>query len=106
MRLFVGKRCGSALSGAVLAVVRGTAAQAQAPSDLPTRMQDPNQWVMAARDYANTRFSPLDQIHTDNAKQLHLAWTFFVGADRWQEAAPIFVDNTMYVVGPYAGPYP
>jgi lanthanide-dependent methanol dehydrogenase len=106
MRLFVGKRCGSALSGAVLAVVLGTAAQAQAPSDLPTRMQDPNQWVMAARDYANTRFSPLDQINTDNAKQLQLAWTFSVGADRGQEAAPLIIDNTMYVVGPYAGPYP
>src|SRR3954471_18714824 len=104
MRLFVGKRCGSALSGAVLAVVLGTAAQAQAPSDLPTSMQEPNQWVMAARDYANTRFSPLDQINTDNAMHLQLACSFAVVAYRGQEAAPLIIDNTMYVVGPYAGP--
>jgi PQQ-dependent dehydrogenase (methanol/ethanol family) len=80
---------------------------AQAPSsDLPARMKDANQWPMAARDYANTRYSELDQINTSNASQLQLAWTFSVGADRGQEAAPIIVDGTMYVVGPYDGPYP
>ena len=30
-----------------------------------------------ARDYANTRFSPLDQINTKNVDQLRVAWTFF-----------------------------
>src|SRR3954467_12622766 len=80
---------------------------AQAPSsDLPARMKDANQWPMAARDYANTRYSELDQINTSNASQLQLAWTFSVGADRGQEAAPIVIDGTMYVVGPYDGPYP
>jgi PQQ-dependent dehydrogenase (methanol/ethanol family) len=61
---------------------------------------------MAAHDYANTRFSELDQININNASRMQLAWTFSVGADRGQEAAPIIVDGTMYVVGPYAGPYP
>jgi len=80
---------------------------AQAPSsDLPARMKDANQWPMAARDHANTRYSELDQINTSNASQLQLAWTFSVGADRGQEAAPIIVDGAMYVVGPYDGPYP
>lgn len=85
---------------------RGQTPPASASNELATRMQDPNQWVMPARNYANTRFSSLDQINTDTAKHLKLAWTFSLGADRGQEAAPIIVDNTMYVVGPYAGPYP
>ena len=56
---------------------------------------------MAARDYENTRFSPLDQIKTDNAKDLKVAWTFSTGVNRGQEAAPIVVGDTMYVVTPY-----
>jgi hypothetical protein len=33
-------------------------------------MKDPAQWPMAARDYANTRYSDLDQINTSNVSQL------------------------------------
>jgi lanthanide-dependent methanol dehydrogenase len=44
---------------------------------------------MAPHDYANTRFSELDQINAGNVGQLQLAWTFSVGADRGQEAAPL-----------------
>ncbi|HEU5276520.1 MAG TPA: PQQ-dependent dehydrogenase, methanol/ethanol family [Xanthobacteraceae bacterium] len=77
-----------------------------ASSDLVSLSRDPNQWPMAPRDYANTRFSPLDQIKASNIGQLHVAWTFSLGADRGQEAAPLVIDGTMYVVGPYAGPHP
>ncbi|MBV8458920.1 MAG: hypothetical protein JO122_20175 [Acetobacteraceae bacterium] len=35
---------------------------------------DPNQGAVFGRDYANTRFSPLNQINTQNAPQLKLAW--------------------------------
>ncbi len=79
---------------------------AQSSADLLTLSRDKNQWVMAPHDYASTRFSELDQIHAGNVGQLQLAWTFSIGADRGQEAAPLIVDNTMYVVGPYAGPHP
>ena len=61
---------------------------------------------MAAKNYQNTRFSPMEQINAGNVAQLKLAWTFSVGVDRGQEAAPIVVDGMMYVVAPYAGPYP
>ncbi len=82
-------------------------AQNNAPSsDLLTLSRDKNQWAMAPHDYANTRFSELDQINASNVGQLQLAWTFSVGANRGQEAAPLIVDNTMYVVAPYAGPHP
>src|SRR3954464_12919115 len=91
----------------MVAAGQSSPAFAQAPSsDLAARMKDASQWPMAARDYANTRYSELDQINTSNASQLQLAWTFSVGVDRGQEAAPLIVDGTMFVVSPYDGPYP
>ncbi|HEY7663076.1 MAG TPA: PQQ-dependent dehydrogenase, methanol/ethanol family [Xanthobacteraceae bacterium] len=74
--------------------------------DLASLSQDDNQWVMAPKNYANTRFSKLDQIKTSNVSELKVAWSFSVGADRGQEAAPLVVNGTMYVVSPYAGPHP
>jgi PQQ-dependent dehydrogenase (methanol/ethanol family) len=59
------------------------------------------QWPMPAKNYASTRFSGLDQINTENVKNLKVAWTFDTGVNRGQEAAPIVVNNTMYVLTPY-----
>ena len=59
------------------------------------------EWHMAAGDYASTRFSPLAQITAGNARELRLAFTFDTGTDRGQEAAPIVVNNTMFIVTPY-----
>ena len=69
-------------------------------------MKDDKQWPMAAKNFANTRFSGLDQINNQNVGELRLAWTFSVGAPRGQEAAPIVVDGTVFVVAPYAGVHP
>ena len=59
------------------------------------------EWPMAARDPANTRFSPLDQITTGNVDRLRVAFTFPLGVERGQEAPPIVVGSTMYVVAPF-----
>ena len=56
---------------------------------------------MPAKNYASTRFSGLGQINAGNAGQLGLAWEFSLGSDHGQEAAPIVVGDTMYVVGAY-----
>jgi len=58
-------------------------------------------WVRPARDYSSTRFSPLDQINTENAKQLVVKATFSTGVLHGHEAAPIVANNTMYIVTPY-----
>jgi PQQ-dependent dehydrogenase (methanol/ethanol family) len=63
--------------------------------------KDDGQWPRATKDYANTRYSTLDQINTGNVAQLKVAWTFDTGVPRGQEAAPIVVNNTMYVVSPW-----
>jgi lanthanide-dependent methanol dehydrogenase len=71
---------------------------------LPVAAADPGddgQWPMVAKDYANTRFSALDQITPANVKNLKVAFTFSMGVDKGQEAAPLVVDDTMYLVAPY-----
>lgn len=74
---------------------------AASAEDLTTLSADPDQWVMPAKNHASTRYSELDQINRNNVKDLQLAWTFSVGVNRGQEAAPIVIDGLMYVVGPH-----
>jgi PQQ-dependent dehydrogenase (methanol/ethanol family) len=56
---------------------------------------------MAAKNYASTRYSELDQINTDTIRNLRVDFTFSTGVLRGHEAAPIVVDGTMYIVTPY-----
>jgi lanthanide-dependent methanol dehydrogenase len=56
---------------------------------------------MAARDHASTRFSPLDEINAGNVGSLQLAFSYSTGLDKGQEAAPLVVGDTMYVVMPF-----
>ena len=58
-------------------------------------------WSMPAHDYAGTRFSPLAEINVTNAVRLELAFSFSTGVEKGHEAAPIVVNDTMYVVTPY-----
>lgn len=63
--------------------------------------QEDGQWQMPAKNYASTRFSGLSEINTGNVNNLKVAWTFSTGVVRGHEAAPIVVNNTMYIVTPY-----
>ncbi len=67
----------------------------------PVAAQDDDSWPIPGRDLAGSRYSPLDQINTENVKGLAVAWTFSLGVLRGQEAAPIVAENTMFVVTPY-----
>ncbi len=69
--------------------------------DLASLSQDPKQWVMPARDYASTRFSPLDQINSANVPTLQMAWMFSVGTTGGQEAVPLVVGDTLYIVSSF-----
>ncbi len=82
----------SVMAGPVYFVASATAA---------TTSADDGQWGRPARDFASTRYSALNQITVDNVKQLKLAWSFSTGVNRGQEAAPLVVGTTMYVVTPY-----
>src|SRR3954467_14042399 len=59
---------------------------------------DDGQWTMPAKDYGAYRYSQLNQINTGNAKDLKLAFTFSTGTLNGLEAAPLVVNNTMYVI--------
>lgn len=72
-----------------------------APNQAAVPADEDGQWPMPGKNYQNTRYSGLDQINTTNAAALKVAWTFSTGVNRGQEAAPIVVGDTMYVVTPF-----
>jgi alcohol dehydrogenase (cytochrome c) len=104
LRQQIARRACSSRLGLLLLLLAPLVASAQ-PS-LTELAADQKNWPMASRDYANTRYSSLDQINVQNASQLKLAWSFSVGVARGQEAAPLVIDGVMYVVAPYDGPRP
>jgi PQQ-dependent dehydrogenase (methanol/ethanol family) len=63
---------------------------------------EPGSWMTHGRDYAEQRFSPLDQIHTGNVGELGLAWSFDLGSTRGVEATPIVVDGVLYVTASWS----
>src|SRR4051812_34728170 len=81
-----------------------TAAESTTPSIVPppaAAPPDDGQWTMPAKNYASTRYSELAEITADNVKNLQVAFTFSLGANRGQEAAPLVVGDTMYIVTSY-----
>ena len=64
--------------------------------------QNPADWVMPTGDYANTRYSELDQITRDNVGDLQVAWTKSTGVLRGHEGQPLVIGDMMY----YATPFP
>ena len=56
---------------------------------------------MPAKNYSSTRFSALEEITPQNVRQLKVAFTLSTGVIQGHEAAPLVVNNTMYVVTPY-----
>jgi lanthanide-dependent methanol dehydrogenase len=86
---------------AVLIAPAGLILPATANDALVKMTQDPNQWVIPTGDYANTRYSKLDQINATNAGKLTPAWTFSTGVLRGHEGGPLVIGNVMYVHTPF-----
>jgi quinoprotein glucose dehydrogenase len=70
----------------------------------------PESWPCYGRDSGGSRYSPLDQINSENVKNLRIAWVYRTGeADDTSparkkaafEATPILVDETLYLSTPY-----
>ena len=54
-------------------------------------------WLSYGRTQGETRYSPLKQIDTTNAKRLGLAWSYVMGAGGGnQEGTPLMWNNTLY----------
>src|SRR2546426_12366444 len=74
---------------------------ASANDELIKLSKDPNQWVMPTGDYANTRYSQLNQINKDNVKNLRAVWTFSTGVLRGHEGGPLVIGDVMYIHTPF-----
>src|SRR5213595_3665330 len=57
----------------------------------PAGAQAGNEWSMYGADYANTRYSALDQISTKNVRELRVAWIRSLGSLEAQQATTIVV---------------
>jgi PQQ-dependent dehydrogenase (methanol/ethanol family) len=83
------------------ALLGGGTASAQDNIDLRQAAQHPGQWWMPAGDYANTRFSTLQQINVQNAHALRPVWTFSTGVLRGHEGGPLIIGDMLYVHTPF-----
>src|SRR6516165_5530578 len=58
---------------------------------------DRSDWLTYGRTYDEQRFSPLEQINTNNVKNLGLAWFADLDTARGQESTPLVIDGTIYI---------
>src|SRR5262245_52487210 len=72
-----------------------------ANEELQKLTSDPKNWAMQSGDYANTRYSKLNQINKDNVKDLQVKWTFSTGVLRGHEGGPLVIGDVMYVHTPF-----
>jgi lanthanide-dependent methanol dehydrogenase len=85
----------------VLAAVALPWSGALADESLMKLEKNANEWVIPSGDYANTRYSKLDQITEQNVHNLHPVWSFSTGVLRGHEGNPLVVGNVMYLSTPY-----
>ncbi len=97
MRLLFSRIC----FGAAAVLV---ASAANANEELIRMSQNPKDWVMPTGNYANHRYSRLNQITSENAAKLRVSWTFSTGVQRGHEGGPLVIDNVMFIHGPFPNP--
>ena len=78
-----------------------TAGSAYANDEVMKLQKDPNNWAMQLGDYSGKRYSPLDQITTQNVKNLKVDWSFSTGVLRGHEGGPLVIGDVMYVHTPF-----
>jgi alcohol dehydrogenase (cytochrome c) len=101
---------GHAVSNSTLALIPGEAPEVASGVNYERIRQarsEPQNWLTYYGAYDGQRYSPLDQINTENVGRLKPVWVFQCGAVGLQagattyafEAAPIVVDGVMYITG-------
>ena len=59
-------------------------------------------WLLYGRDYANQRFSPLDQINLRTVKRLVPKWIYQTGVSATFQTSPLVADGIMYLSAPFS----
>ncbi len=75
--------------------------------------QEPQNWLMVNKDYSSHRYSELDQINKNNAKDLHVAFTVALGGSvgvapmkaGGHQSTPLVDDGFMYIVDGFGTVY-
>jgi lanthanide-dependent methanol dehydrogenase len=89
------------LMGACAAAILTCASLQATATDLEQNMQDPANWATQAGDYANHRYSTLNQINAGNVNGMQVAWTMSTGVLRGHEGSPLVIGETMYIHAPF-----
>ncbi|WP_040485259.1 methanol/ethanol family PQQ-dependent dehydrogenase [Lutibaculum baratangense] len=74
---------------------------ALANDKLVEMQENASDWVMQTGNYANWRWSELDQINKDNVGELQVAWTMSTGVLRGHEGGPLVIGDMMYFTTPF-----
>jgi quinohemoprotein ethanol dehydrogenase len=79
------------------------AQRSPSPDDAMLARGNPGEWLTHGGNYAETRFSPLNQITRENVGRLGLAWSYDVPRSQGQlEATPLIHDGVMYATGTWS----
>src|ERR1041385_1667519 len=62
--------------------------------------QEPSNWLTYSGNYSGWRFSPLDQITTQNVRNLQVKWLFQGRTQNKIETTPLVVNGIMYLTRP------
>src|ERR687886_782732 len=101
---------GQAVNAATLSGIKGSAPAVTGGvtyERILNARSEPQNWLTYYGAYDGQRYSPLDQVNTENVKRLAPAWVFQAGSQGIHagpstyafEAAPLVVDGIMYVSG-------
>ncbi len=72
-----------------------------ANTELLKMQENADEWVMPNGNYANTRYSTLDQINAENVGNLRVSWSFSTGVLRGHEGGPLVIGDVMYIHTPF-----
>lgn len=89
--------------GGLIAAASLLVAHAAPVDDLRLRdaKSEGSNWLSYGRDYANQRFSPLNQINRDSVAKLVPRWIYQTGTNVTFQATPLVVDGVMYLSMPF-----
>jgi alcohol dehydrogenase (cytochrome c) len=102
----MGLRSRSIFAGVSLAAFAMiVASSVQANDSVVKAVSDPSGWAIAGHDYGNTRFSPLEQITSENVGKLQLAYSLSLASLRSNESSPVVIGDTLYVTTSWGPKY-
>lgn len=90
-RIFDGRRLAVLLAGLAVSLVCSSALAMTGSEHIAKMASNPNLWPAPGRDLSLTRYSPLEQINTDNVAHLQMIWSQSSSTLRGHEGQPLVV---------------